>query len=236
MTNWLVADGLFNGRDLGGLPRRDGTLTPTGRFYRSASVDSVTPRGWKQIRAAGITSVIDLRQPGERTEDTGPRPPWLQTVALDLDGLDNTRFWDGYWSNGLAGTSLYYLPHLAAMPERTVAVLSALAAARPGGVLFHCQGGRDRTGLIAMALLTLADVEHDAIIDDYLATVRLGLDPSTAIPRIDEAVAEARCTEQGTSTAQAFRDALVGFDPAPLLSALTPTARRALKTWQSPIT
>ena len=54
------------------------------------------------------------------------------------------------------------------MPERTVAVLHALATAPPGGVLFHCAAGRDRTGLIAAILLTAADVEPEAIVTDYL--------------------------------------------------------------------
>lgn len=55
------------------------------------------------------------------------------------------------------------------MPERTVAVLQSLSTAPPGGVLFHCAAGRDRTGLIAAILLTVADVEPEAIVTDYLA-------------------------------------------------------------------
>ena len=103
---------------------------------------------------AGIRTVVDLRQPGERAADTSRRPNWLTTVAVDLDGLENQEFWSDYWDNGLVGTALYFLPHLAAMPERSGAALSALVTARPGGVLFHCIGGRDRTGMIAMLLLT----------------------------------------------------------------------------------
>lgn len=34
-------------------------------------------------------------------------------------------------------------------------------------MLFHCGGGRDRTGLIALLLLALADVEPRAIAADY---------------------------------------------------------------------
>src|SRR5699024_2427435 len=39
-----------------------------------------------------------------------------------------------------------------------------------GGVIFHCAGGKDRTGLLALVLLTLAEAEPEAIIDDYLLT------------------------------------------------------------------
>ncbi|MBK0296694.1 extracellular solute-binding protein, partial [Bacillus sp. S34] len=48
----------------------------------------------------------------------------------------------------------YYGPHLDELPERTGSVLQAIARAEPGGVLFHCAGGRDRTGIIALALLS----------------------------------------------------------------------------------
>ncbi|MFG3440012.1 tyrosine-protein phosphatase [Nonomuraea sp. NPDC047897] len=43
----------------------------------------------------------------------------------------------------------------------------AVAHAQPGGVLFHCGLGRDRTGLIAMLLLALSGVGGDDIASDY---------------------------------------------------------------------
>jgi hypothetical protein len=149
----LRLDGLANARDLGGLRRTAGGLTPRGVFFRSENVDWLSPAGWDAARAAGIRTVVDLRQPGERQHDRGVRPAWVTTLAVDLDGLDNDAFWADYWDNGLVGTALYYLPHLRAMPERAVAALTAIVSAPPGGVLFHCMGGRDRTGLIAMLLL-----------------------------------------------------------------------------------
>jgi hypothetical protein len=46
-------------------------------------------------------------------------------------------------------------------------VLRAIATAPPGGVAFHCQGGRDRAGQISMVVLALAGVESEAIAADY---------------------------------------------------------------------
>jgi protein tyrosine/serine phosphatase len=92
----LRVDGLVNGRDLGGLRRADGTLTPRGIFFRSENIDWVTPDGWQQLYDSGIRTVIDLRQQGERDADTRARPDWLNTVHVDLDGLENTEFWAGY--------------------------------------------------------------------------------------------------------------------------------------------
>lgn len=231
----LAIDGLVNARDLGGLRRRSGRLTPRGVFYRSENVDRITPTGWEAAWAEGIRTVVDLRQPGERARDTGRRPSWLTTVPVDLDGLQNREFWRGYWDNGLVGTALYYLPHLAAMPERAGAALSAIVSAPPGGVLFHCMGGRDRTGMIAMLLLAAADAEPEEIVDDYLETVRLGQARAAAAGREDdEPQIEEFCLAHGTTTEGAFRAAVAGLDLAALLEAADVGAqeRDALFTWR----
>ena len=153
----LRAEGLVNVRDLGGLERADGTLTPRGVFFRSENVDWLTRTGWRQLYDAGIRTIVDLRQQRERDADTHARPAWLSTVHVDLDGLENTEFWADYWDNGLVGTALYFLPHLTAMPERAGAALSAILNAPPGGVLFHCVGGFDLAEFNEAADLSDAD-------------------------------------------------------------------------------
>jgi protein tyrosine/serine phosphatase len=165
----LHIDGLVNARDLGGLRRMGGGITPRVVFFRSDNVDWITSAGWGQLHNAGIRTIVDLRQPGERANDKTERPTWVTTTTVDLDGLDNREFWKDYWDNGLVGTALYFIPHLTAMPQRAAAALSAIVSAPPGGVLFHCMGGRDRTGMISMLLLSAVGVEPDAIVDDYLA-------------------------------------------------------------------
>jgi protein-tyrosine phosphatase len=234
----LDIEGLVNARDLGSLRRADGTLTPAGVFYRSANVDSITRAGWDQVYTQGIRTVVDLRQPGERARDTGSRPGWLTTVEVDLDGLENQAFWKDYWNNGLVGTALYFLPHLAAMPERAGAALSAVVGAPPGGVLFHCMGGRDRTGMIAMLLLAAIGTEPEQIVHDYMETVRLGDQRAASASRnTDEAAIEAFCRSLGTSTEGAFRSALAGLDVRKILDAarITRTDREALLTWRGTI-
>jgi protein tyrosine/serine phosphatase len=43
----------------------------------------------------------------------------------------------------------------------------AVARAAPGGVVVHCVGGRDRTGLVAMLLLAAVGVDADTIAEDH---------------------------------------------------------------------
>jgi protein tyrosine/serine phosphatase len=231
----LAVDGLANARDLGAIPLRTGGKTARGVFFRSENLDQATATGWRQLHAAGIRTVVDLRQPAERAHDTRPRPDWLTTVSVDLDGLENTTFWAGYWANGLVGTALYFLPHLAAMPERSGAVLSALATAPPGGVLFHCLAGRDRTGQIALLLLSIVGAEPEAIVDDYRETVRRADQRAAASGRAhEEAASEALCRSLGTSTEGAFRSALAGLDLPAVLAAsgLSDVELAVLRSWR----
>jgi len=123
-------------------------------------------------RRLGVAAVLDLRQPEERAAHPARVPDGVGDLHVDHDGLaDHPAFWADYWENGLVGTPLYYLPHLRALPDRTVAAQSLIATAPAGTVLFHCAGGRDRTGLLAAILLRIAGAEDDAIVEDYLETI-----------------------------------------------------------------
>ncbi|MET4540855.1 protein-tyrosine phosphatase [Arthrobacter bambusae] len=231
-------EGLVNARDLGGLERADGTLTPHGVFFRSDNVDRIRPDGWQQVYEAGIRTVVDLRQPGERLKDNQKRPAWLTTINVDLDGLENTDFWADYWDNGLVGTALYFLPHLNEMPERAGAAISAILNAPPGGVLFHCMGGRDRTGIIAMILLSAANGGTEEIVDDYLETVRLGDVQAASDNRNNaESLLNELCERHGTTTEGAFRTALAGLDLHGFIEAagLSESDRAALFSWRGSI-
>lgn len=156
-----------NARDLGGLPLAAGGATKHGALVRSDSADRLTAHGWSALLDHGVRTVIDLRNDDERAPADG-RPPEIDTVVLPHDGLEeHPDFWAVWWDDPRFATPLYFAPHLDRFPHRSARVLRAIAHARPGGVLIHCQGGRDRTGLIAMLALTIAGVTPEAIAEDY---------------------------------------------------------------------
>ena len=231
----LAVDGLLNARDLGGLPLLRGGETPTGVFYRSETADRIAATGWDQLYAKGIRSIVDLRAAAERERDRQPRPEWLTTAVADLDGPENRDFWPYFEDSGLDGTAAYFTPLLAAMPERMGSVLTALAEAPPGGVLFHCAGGRDRTGLTAMVLLALVGVEPAAIVADYLETLRLGgsfemtTDANHELTPIDDLLAG-----YGTTAEKAFEEALSALDLDDLLprAGVPRATRETLESWR----
>ena len=234
----MAIEGLVNTRDLGGLPLRNGGETPYGVFFRGENVDHLSPHAWEELQRLGIRTVVDLRRVDERESDTGSRPAWITTVSVDLDALEQEAFWARYWHNKLVYTALYYLPYLQEIPQRAAMALEAIASAEPGGVLFHCMAGRDRTGMVAMLLLAAANVEPEAIVDDYMESVRRGeiraLARGTAN---DEPWIEDFCKSLGTSTEGAFRSAISGLDLDAMLdhSVTSIDTRVAIRTWRGTI-
>jgi protein-tyrosine phosphatase len=206
-------EGCFNVRDLGGLPAADGRPTLRGALVRADSVAGLTAVGWTALWAHGVRTVIDLRNDDERRGDRSPRPAGLTTLELPLDAIEDREFWRDDWEHGPEfATPLYYAAHLERFPERSARVIAVVAAAPPGGVLFHCVGGRDRTGQIAMLLLALAGVNSEDIAADYsLSSERLkhryaALAEPDQGPLLEEFLAG-----RGTSAAELIVDTLASL-------------------------
>jgi protein tyrosine/serine phosphatase len=160
-------DGCCNVRDLGGLPTVDGGSTRLGAVVRADAIDRLSAAGWGALEVHGVRTVIDLRNDDELGSDVAPRPSGLSTLHLPLDNADDREFWDAWGTGPQFGTPLYYGPHLERFPQRSARVLAAIATAPPGGVLYHCGIGRDRTGMITILLLALAGVPPVEIAADY---------------------------------------------------------------------
>jgi len=163
----LTWAGCHNVRDLGGLPVGGGRSVRWGATVRADGVDRLTARGWDALVAHGVRTVIDLRNDEELRPDRAPRPGALETVRVPLDGIEDREFWDVWSAGPTFGTPLYYGPFLERFPERAARVVEAIARARPGGAVYHCSRGRDRTGLVTLALLALLGAEPAAVAADY---------------------------------------------------------------------
>ena len=176
-------------------------MTRRGALVRSEAVDRLTPAGWEALRAHGVRTIIDLRNDDERVENAGG----VETIHIPLDGLDeDPDFWADWMNGPQFGTPLYYGPFMERFPDRIDQVLDAIEQAPPGGVLFHCVGGRDRTGLVAIAALAAARVPPDVIADDYaLAAERA----HTHDPMYDEFLAG-----RGTSSRELVLDLVASLE------------------------
>jgi protein-tyrosine phosphatase len=165
----LVWDGCTNVRDLGGLSTCDGHKTSWRAIVRSDSPARLTAAGWSALYAYGIRTIISLRTYGMAEDELNitPRYSDIATVQVAIEDITDTEFVQRWVASNLWSTPLYYQDALRRWPERHAAAISAIARAQPGGVLFHCIRGYDRTGMVALILLALAGVTPDDIIADY---------------------------------------------------------------------
>ncbi|NEA35893.1 tyrosine-protein phosphatase [Streptomyces sp. SID13031] len=137
-----------------------------GRVYRSARPDLLSDTGWQQLAAAGVATVIDLRNDYER----------LEVRVIDVvhhhpvEDQQDTEFM-AVWG-GRLNSPAYYGDALRRWPGLITSVFARIADAPPGGVLVHCKAGKDRTGMIIAMLLTLVRTPVADILDDYELAVR----------------------------------------------------------------
>lgn len=201
----LLWDGCTNVRDLGGLSTCDGRTTLWKAIVRSDSPARLTEAGWAALYDYGIRTIITLRTQGmvENELNFTPRYPDITTLQAAIEDITDTEFLHQWAASDLWSTPLYYQDALQRWPERHAAAITAMARAGPGGILFHCIRGNDRTGMIALLLLALAGVEPDDIVADY----ELSPDPDR-----DELL-----TRQHSSVREVILSVLIGLDAASYL-------------------
>jgi len=239
VTRRIAWEGFTNARDLGGLPTQDGRVTRFGAYIRSADFRSATEAGWRMARDSGVRTVIDLRNDVEIRRDTEwqstqsagparsavaapvvPPPGDIRRSEVALDNIEDTGFRQFLKRERLDIPPLSFRPFLDRKPERCAAVITALGSAAPGGVLFHCRFGRDRTGLVTLLVLALAGVEPEAIADDFemstepLKTLFASMGEPDPAPGIEAALAE-----RDTTARDAILATLDGFDAGTYLLA-----------------
>jgi len=204
--------GCFNVRDLGGLPVAGGRIR-WGAVVRADSLQGLTEEGWAALSEHGVRTVIDLRNDDELGPDICARPDALETIQIPLDGDQQSDFWDDWMHGPQFATPLYYRPHIERFPERSASVLAAIATAPPGGVAFHCFGGRDRSGQIAMLLLALMEARPEVVADDYAVSAERLPARYAALGEPDpEAELEAFLAERGTTARELIIETVRGFD------------------------
>jgi protein-tyrosine phosphatase len=173
----LVWDGCVNVRDLGGLPLEGGGATSFGVVVRADSIRGLTERGWQGLLDYGVRSAIDLRAPDELAADSPVDPP-IRVVHVPLAASDLD------WPSMRAG----YLGLLESRRAQFAEVMALLSRIETP-VVVHCQGGRDRTGLVVALLLALVGVDFETIAADH------ALSDESWAPYLDAFYAEAD-TEQ----------------------------------------
>ena len=161
-----------NLRDLAGTPVAGGTIAP-GFALRSDDLATVTDADADALVVGGLSAVIDLRS-REEVRLTGRGPLFARDVAYHHLPLMT--------SIGLASAAAARPERLPSMHELYVSrferaagqLVAALAimAYSSGATAFHCSAGKDRTGVLAAALLLALGADDDTVVADYVATYR----------------------------------------------------------------
>jgi protein-tyrosine phosphatase len=161
----LAWEGLLNSRDLGGYPTADGRETRWGAVVRSDNLTPLTDAGRAALMAYGVRSIVDLRRPHEVEEQPNPfAAPGPHGIRYTNIPLQDPAAPEQAEPETLA---LIYTAMLDRFATRVAAVMTAIAQAPDGGVLVHCAGGKDRTGLVSALVLSLAGVAPETVAADY---------------------------------------------------------------------
>jgi len=169
----LELEGAFNFRDLGGLPVPGGRRVASGRVYRSDRLSGLSGADVTVLEGLGIRRVFDLRSDVELAVDgigefaaARDRHRHVPLVRVAMHPLDPATDWSG------VDLSRRYMQMLEEGAAVVRTVLEEIAAADTGATVFHCTGGKDRTGVVAAVLLRCLGVDDDAVIDDYAVSER----------------------------------------------------------------
>ncbi|MGC5017990.1 tyrosine-protein phosphatase [Micromonospora sp. DT47] len=185
VRDWELV-GAPNARDLGGLPAADGRRMVAGRLIRTPALGRLTDSDLPVLGKLAPACVVDLRDASE--QDVAPADRLVgepRVVHLPVHDPAHPVF--TYVSALLLGHDLGAYDELAR--EGTPAAMAAIyrwfvtgESARAGfgavvrlaaqernlPLLFHCSAGKDRTGWLAVVLLTAVGVDEAAIRADYL--------------------------------------------------------------------
>lgn len=163
----MTWEGALNARDLAGLPTPDGPIQPR-RLIRSGNLSRLTERGKAELRASGVSRIVDVRDPLERSID--PAPFLGEALYLNLPALPHGHRELNAASAAAQNNADHYRAMLRYACGNFAVILQQIVDAPAGAVVIHCHAGKDRTGLTAALALFVAGVPDVDIAADHAET------------------------------------------------------------------
>lgn len=201
----LPLEGVANARQLGGYAVQGGqrvkqdVLLRSGMLLRATRADIETLTQHYHLR-----TIIDLRTLQESRQEPNPVLPGVRSISipvLDPDSLNQTAVVQIYKNagNDIGKTMVELVRAGVLCDELYTAFLDSEASMQAfrrffdvlleheqGAVLWHCTGGKDRTGLAAVMLLSLLGADRETVLADFALTNTFNRE------RIDYVCAQAR--------------------------------------------
>ena len=157
-----------NKRDLGGIRTHDGRVIRKGMLIRSAQLFQANEEDLD-----GISTIIDLRTPGERKEapDQTHGRAYLPLPLFD-DVTAGISHESGAEDQGIPDMAVLYGKLMRECADSFRKVLTAVMTHNfsTGAILWHCTEGKDRCGMTTALILEALGAERKDIMEDYLKT------------------------------------------------------------------
>lgn len=180
---------LFNTRDLGGMPAADGKVIKHGKLIRSGKLYKLPDQTAEKLKSKGINLVIDLRIFTEREEYPDTIIDGIEYVHLPLlctatpgitreksmtrtMAIESRRIKKEFGSADNYMVAMYKMVLFSDEPVKMLKDCLRLIIDNEGCVLWHCSGGKDRAGIVAMLVESLLGVDKKIIVADYVASHR----------------------------------------------------------------
>ena len=169
----LDLPGVYNMRDIGGYATKDGRLTRWRTLVRSDSLHRLSTESQQTLVDYGIRTVIDLRTTQETLEEPNVFSGSSKVSYYHHDMVGDMTVVDVPEDLGWAERVAYSYCQLLDRRQAIIGVILATLAT-PGVLpaIYHCAGGKDRTGRISALLLGIVGVPEDTIAEDYGLTSR----------------------------------------------------------------
>ncbi len=157
----------YNVRDTGGYATHDGKQTRWRALVRADSLCQLQRSGIRALVDYDVRTIIDLRSESELARAPHPFSHPNGVTYLKILVLDETDAVGAKALRDAPSTRELNAVIVERYPTRLARVVRAFARAQVGGVLVHCQVGKDRTGLVVALLLSLPGAPEEIIAEDY---------------------------------------------------------------------
>ena len=177
---------LFNTRDLGGMPTEDGVIKK-GKLIRSGKLYKIPESTIEALKKMNVTTVVDLRifTECEQHPDTlwdGVKYVHLPVLCTATTGItreksmsktmaiESRRIKDEFGTADNYMVEMYRSILFSEEPKKYLSEAIHLIIENEDCILWHCSGGKDRAGIIAMLIEGILGVDEKIILQDYIAS------------------------------------------------------------------
>ena len=169
-------EGAVNFRDIGGYKTGDGREVKWGKVFRSDGLARLTEQDHQTMRQMGIERVFDFRTKAEVVQAPDKLPEDGSIVHVHfpvthgkfdfVDAMARLEKGDSSWLtpdfmvNG-------YISNIENSAGVWGEVINSIADTKGPSILFHCTGGKDRTGTCAALILLMLGVDEEIVVKDH---------------------------------------------------------------------